>query len=105
MTASTRPFKSALAEAWAERTTTPDPEFVQATAAFFETVDEETFGLGSVVVERRNQLEWSQRRLALEAGVQQAELSRLENGQLNPTWTTVRKIFDALSLDLRVVSR
>lgn len=42
----------------------------------------------------------SQAQLADEAGIQQADISRIENGQANPSLNTILKITKALDADL-----
>jgi len=47
--------------------------------------------------ERRIELGWTQERLVERSGVAQADISRIENGQIDPRWSTVRRLAMALS--------
>jgi DNA-binding XRE family transcriptional regulator len=47
----------------------------------------------------------TQRQLAQLAGIDQADLSRIERGQANPTMATFEKLADVLNADLRIVAR
>lgn len=42
----------------------------------------------------------TQEELAHEAGITVAQIARIERGQADPHWTTVRRIADALELSL-----
>jgi DNA-binding XRE family transcriptional regulator len=52
------------------------------------------------IIERRNQLQISQARLAEIIGTKQPAISRLENGAYNTTLSTFFKVADALDLDV-----
>lgn len=58
--------------------------------------------LGATVRARRLEpgLDLSQDALAARAGVSVSHLSKLENGEVNPTWGTVRQIAAALELSV-----
>lgn len=58
--------------------------------------------LGAAVRARRQEpdLDLSQDALAAKAGVSVSHLSRLENGEVNPTWGTMRQIAAALELSV-----
>lgn len=47
----------------------------------------------------------TQRELAFRAGVQQAEISKIERGLVSPTSRTLGKLADALQAEVRVLSR
>lgn len=47
---------------------------------------------------RRLELEWSQRRLAREAGIGHGHLSRIEGGEVDPKISTVRRLADLLGV-------
>jgi len=51
---------------------------------------------GSVLRERRLAHGLSQAQLARRAGTTQAAISRIERGEVSPTFTTVRSLLDAL---------
>lgn len=53
--------------------------------------------VGDALRERRIELGWTQGALAERSGVTQADISRIENGQIDPRWSTVRRIAMALS--------
>jgi len=59
------------------------------------------------IIERRNQLQISQARLAEIIGTKQPAISRLENGAYNTTLSTFFRVANALDLDvsLKVRSR
>jgi transcriptional regulator with XRE-family HTH domain len=57
--------------------------------------------LGSALRRAREQRGVSQQVLAVQAGVTTATLGRLETGQSDPAWSTVRAIADALEISLR----
>lgn len=58
--------------------------------------------LGAAVRARRTEpdVDLSQEALAEKAGVTVTHLSRLENGEINPTWGTMRQIAAALGLSV-----
>ena len=78
-------------------------EFRRAAEVHFRKAYEESFGLGDKLAARRRELELSQSQLAERAGVPQADVSRIERGKGNPTLTTLRKILQALHLQLDIV--
>lgn len=41
---------------------------------------------------------WTQTRLAVELGMRQPQIARLETGERNPTWETLHRIFTTLKL-------
>lgn len=58
--------------------------------------------LGAAVRARRLEpgVDLSQDALATKAGISVSHLSRLENGEVNPTWGTMRQIAEALDLSV-----
>ncbi|CAN5535856.1 hypothetical protein BH20ACT18_BH20ACT18_11300 [soil metagenome] len=52
--------------------------------------------VGSVLRQRRLAHGLSQAQLARRAGTTQAAISRIERGEVSPTFTTLRSLFDAL---------
>jgi transcriptional regulator with XRE-family HTH domain len=58
--------------------------------------------LGRQILGLRLQRGWTQRELAQRAGTRQANISRLENAQLNPSVDTLQRVADALSVRLTV---
>ncbi|HEV3000722.1 MAG TPA: helix-turn-helix transcriptional regulator [Solirubrobacteraceae bacterium] len=58
------------------------------------------FGIGSKLLERRMAVGMSQRELAAASGVDQAEISRIERGQSNPTAQTLQALGEPLGVTL-----
>ena len=58
--------------------------------------------LGRQILHLRLQRGWTQRELAEKAGTRQANISRLENGLLNPSVDMLQRVADALGADLTV---
>ncbi|MHB8241976.1 MAG: helix-turn-helix domain-containing protein [Solirubrobacteraceae bacterium] len=56
--------------------------------------------LASAIRKLRHNRRTTQEALALDAGITVAALSRIERGQANPRWTTVRRIVGALEISL-----
>jgi len=82
-----------------------DHELSGAALEYFDRVHREVFQLGEQLAARRTALGLTQRELAKISGVQQAELSRIERGSGNPTWSTVQRLSAALALDVQFVAR
>jgi transcriptional regulator with XRE-family HTH domain len=76
-----------------------NPEYVQA-------MDDLKlhFELANAVLRARLQKGWSQTELARAVGTKQANISRIEAGLANPTMTLLRKLSQALDLEIRIVS-
>jgi predicted transcriptional regulator len=55
-----------------------------------------TFDLAAHIRQLRSELGWTQEDLAKRARIDQAEVSRIETGGLDPRWSTVNKIINAL---------
>jgi predicted transcriptional regulator len=53
--------------------------------------------LGATIRERRMELGWTQNDLAEQSEVPQADISRIERGQLDARWSTMHRIFHTLS--------
>jgi len=73
----------------------PDAEFQEATEQL-----KYQFAFGDAVLERRLKNGWSQSELARRTGTKQANISRIEAGMGNPTLDLIKKICDALDLEL-----
>ena len=58
------------------------------------------FAFGDAVLEARLKHGWSQTELARRSGTKQANISRIEAGMGNPTLDLIKKICDALDLEL-----
>lgn len=76
---------------WHEKKIADDPDYAQAVALVSLTQD-----LADVIVNLRVKLSMSQAELARRAGTTQAVISRLENGDANPTVDMVRRVVNAL---------
>jgi DNA-binding XRE family transcriptional regulator len=61
--------------------------------------------LAAVLRARRERDGRSQEALAHDAGITVTSLARIERGQANPTWTTVRSIAQALGITLVQLAR
>jgi DNA-binding XRE family transcriptional regulator len=61
------------------------------------------FSLARQLCEQRRAQGLTQRQLADRSGVDQAEISRIERGQANPTTATLGALVSALGLDVRLV--
>lgn len=61
------------------------------------------FELAGELARRRKALGLTQVQLARRAGLQQSEVSRLESGESNPTWTTLQAVLAALGATLAIV--
>ena len=72
-----------------------------------ETRELEAFGrhfeLAGELARRRKALGLTQVQLAKRAGLQQSEVSRLERGESNPTWTTLQAVLEALGAAIAIV--
>ena len=63
------------------------------------------YDLVRTIIERRNQLQLSQTRLAKIIGTRQPAISRLEKGDSNTTLSTLLKVAEALDLDIALSVR
>jgi transcriptional regulator with XRE-family HTH domain len=72
-----------------------DPEYRQAKAAL-----QVHFALGDAVLRAREQRRWTQAELAQKVGTKQANISRIEAGQSNPTLKLIQKIIQILDLEI-----
>lgn len=61
------------------------------------------FSLARQLAERRRERHLTQKQLAALSGINQAEISRIERGQSNPTTATLGALARALSVDVRLV--
>ncbi len=57
--------------------------------------------IGGTVVRLRKQKKYTQERLALETGISVSYLRLIEHGNANPTINELRRIADALNVELR----
>jgi len=61
------------------------------------------FSLARQLAERRRARHLTQKQLAELTGINQAEISRIERGQANPTTATLGALTRALGVDVRLV--
>jgi transcriptional regulator with XRE-family HTH domain len=59
--------------------------------------------LGREIKKARAALGWRQQRLQEATGISQKYLSRIENDHVDPSWSFVLKIAQALNMDLRTL--
>ena len=59
--------------------------------------------LGREIKKARAALGWRQQRLHEATGISQKYLSRIENDRVDPSWSFVLKIAQALDMDLRAL--
>jgi DNA-binding XRE family transcriptional regulator len=65
----------------------------------------EHFRLARQFILVRKHLGWTQQQLAKESGIQQSEISRIERGQGNPTYTTLEALARATNMTVALVPR
>ena len=63
------------------------------------------FSLARQLAERRRERHLTQKQLADLSGIDQAEISRIERGQANPTTATLGALTRALAVDVQLVAR
>lgn len=61
------------------------------------------YALARQLIERRREKHLTQKQLAELSGIDQAEISRIERGQANPTTATLSAITKALGVDVQLV--
>ena len=74
-----------------------DPEYLKAEAEGRPALE-----LAEDIIRLRVERGWSQKELAKKLGTWQANVSRLEHGQANPTLETLRKLSEVFEVDLVV---
>src|SRR5712692_5219555 len=65
----------------------------------------EHFRLARQLIIIRKRLGWTQQQLAKASGVQQSEISRIERGQGNPTYSTIEALARAANMTVALVPR
>lgn len=65
----------------------------------------EHFRLARQLILVRKRLGWTQQRLAKASGVQQSEISRIERGQGNPTYSTLEALARAANMTVALIPR
>jgi ribosome-binding protein aMBF1 (putative translation factor) len=76
--------------------------FAAAVEAHFEEAYDLSFGVGQALAARRHELHLSQKQVAQEAGIDQADISRIENGKSNVTVDTLERVLQVLKLELQL---
>ena len=61
------------------------------------------YALARQLIERRHEKHLTQKQLAELSGIDQAEISRIERGQANPTTATLSALTRALGVDVQLV--
>ena len=74
-----------------------DPKVAEAQRRLQPKLD-----LGRQILNLRLARGWTQKELAQRAGTRQANISRLENGQLNPSVDMLQRVAEALDAELAV---
>ena len=64
-------------------------------------IDKERFGSFLVQLRRENNL--TQKELAERTGINQADISKLENGTRNPSLKLLKRLADGMGMDLKLV--
>lgn len=70
-----------------------------------EPVSEEATKVGKIIKEARQEKRLSQKELAQAAGMSQQLISFLENGYLNISLSTLKKVLDVLGLDFSIIQK
>jgi transcriptional regulator with XRE-family HTH domain len=63
-------------------------------------LDQPQKALGLAIRQRRNERDLKAREVAQRANVNATHYSRLENGRVNPSWGTVRRVAEVLDLSV-----
>lgn len=74
-----------------------DPEFVQE----YNALQPEMDAIRSMIKARKSQ-NLTQKQLAKLTGIDQADISKLENGQRNPTIQLLKRIADSMNMTLKI---
>jgi DNA-binding XRE family transcriptional regulator len=88
-------------EGWLAQMTPEERAEYDTHAEYYHRV----YRLASEVMGLRRKHGLTQAQLAERCGVDQAEISRIETGNANPTARTLERIADALDADLHLVAR
>jgi DNA-binding XRE family transcriptional regulator len=98
----TRPFnelRDSVMASWSEET----HDFHRKATAYFEDIAAKQAELGASVTAARKLRKLTQQDLQELSGVNQAEISRIESGQANPTEETLIKLTSALRFQIQLV--
>lgn len=99
---STRPYselRDSVMESWNAET----QELHKQATSYFQAISDQQLALGQALAKARKVRSLTQAELDKLAGVNQAEISRIENGQGNPTGETLIRLTTALSYKIEVV--
>ena len=97
-----RSFDDAMSPLVAEARAAVGEPFAVAVQAHFAEAHDLTFGVGRALAARRRELCLSQSQVAEEAGINQADISRIENGKSNVTVETLERVLQVLNLQLEL---
>lgn len=75
-----------------------DPEFRKE----YENLKPE-FDIIRAIVDARISMNCTQKELAKKTGIDQADISKLENGNRNPSLKLLKRLADGLDMDLKIV--
>jgi ribosome-binding protein aMBF1 (putative translation factor) len=98
----TRPLselRDSVMASWSDET----HEFHQKAAAYFEDIATKQAEIGASVTAARKLRKLTQQDLQELSGVNQAEISRIESGQANPTEETLIKLTSALKFKIQLI--
>lgn len=74
-----------------------DPEFRKE----YEALDTE-YSIMQVIIDARNAMNMSQQELSKRTGIAQSDISKLENGNANPSIKTLRRLAEGLGMKLKI---
>ena len=87
---------------WAEQMSDIDPTGIIRVARAGSAIEEpaEPLNLGQRVRELRKERGWTLEQAAGQAGLARSTLSKIENGQMSPTYEALKKLADGLSISV-----
>ena len=63
---------------------------------------EPEFAIVQAIIDARKTIGFTQRQLAERTGIAQADISRLENGNANPSLNTLKRLASAMNMTLKI---
>ena len=63
---------------------------------------EAEFQLIRALIDARNESELTQKQLSERSGITQADISRIENGNANPSLRTLQRLADGMNMSLKI---
>jgi transcriptional regulator with XRE-family HTH domain len=79
---------------------TSEPSLIRLARASGAPEEAVPIDLGARVRDLRKQRDWTLERAARQAGLARSTLSKIENGQMSPTWDALRKLADGLGISV-----